>query len=336
MWVNGYINGQKKSAHRNYPDWRPLTCGQKKEIAAFWGMKHPMKMDFVTHEIMMNVKGEFDVRYCPESTFRLHFDDSMLYKVWTDKNYYERYQPALPLAHTYVRNVNGYFLDHDYRPISMAEAKDVVLCNLPLIAKPSLESGEGKNIRLVTNREEAEVVFTQYSNDYLLQELIIQCDLFKQMSPHSVASMRLITAWVDGEVKLLKSHLLCNTTESIAVNVDAGAGQGVVIIPIDKDGKFAETAYFEDAMTLHAFPNGFRFGGLKVPSFKDAVKMAVEAHHSMPMLEFVGWDVAIDESGKPVFIEWNQRGIEVYHSQLSQGPLFGEYTDYFAQRLRLF
>lgn len=333
-WVKGYSVGQLKDAKRVYKDWKPLTGTQKREIVAFWGMKHPAETDFITHEIMMNVKGEFDVKYCPEIVFRLNFDDNIKYRILTDKNYYERYQPQLPLPHTYVRNINGCFLDHEYRIISKEKAREIIVQNLPLIAKPSLDSGEGKNIRLIANEAEADAVFSQYGKDFLLQELIEQCDELKRMSPHSVASFRIITAMVDGEPKLIKSHLLCNTTDSIAVNANTGPGEGVVIVKIDNDEKLADTGFYENAKRLQTLPSGFTFGGLQIPSYKEAAELALKAHQGMPMLDLIGWDITVDSTGKPVFIEWNLRGIEIYHSQLSQGPLFGEYTDYFAGKLR--
>jgi len=333
-WIKGFLAGQLRDAKRVYRDWKPLTKAQKREIAAFWGLRFPSKLDFITHEIMMNVKGEFDVRYCPETVFRLNFDDDAKYRLLTDKNYYERYQPGLPLPYTYVRNVNGCFLDHDYNIITREEAREIIVQHLPLIVKPSLDSGEGKNIRLITNEAETDAVFSQYTKDFLLQELIEQCDVMKKISPNSVASFRMITAMINGEAKLLKSHLLCNTTDSIAVNKNKGPEDGVVFLLTDEQGRLAETGYFENAQVLKVLPSGLSFAGLQIPSYKEAVNMALKAHQSMPMLEFVGWDITIDAKGKPMFIEWNLRGLEIYHSQLTQGPLFGEYTDYYAEKLR--
>jgi len=318
----------------NYPDWKSLTKAQKKEIAEFWGIKHPVSSDFITHEIMLNVKGDYDVRYVPEKIFRLYLDptlgDRKLLLAWDDKNYFDRHQPSLPFPHTYVRNVNGYFLDHDYQPISNEEAKRIITDHLPLIIKPSLISGEGKNIRLITEERHVDEVFNQYDKNYLLQEVIEQCDELKQLSPRSVNSMRIITAIIEGAPRVLRHHLLCNTTDSVAVNTNTGPGEGVVVIAMDNDGKLANMGYYENAKTIDELC-GCHFGGLQIPSFREAVNLALEAHRSMPMLGFIGWDITIGKDNKPVFIEWNLRGIEIYHTQLSQGPLFGPYSDYFAE-----
>lgn len=338
-WSRCYSLWQLKEAKRVYSPWKPLTKGQKKEIAAFWGLKHPVKSDFATHEIMLNVKGVFDVRYVPEKIFRVYLDPMLgnrkMHIPWNDKNYSDRHQPQVPLPHTYVRNVNGYFLDHDYNLINQKEARTIILEHLPLIIKPSLDSGEGKNLKIITTEQEADDIFTNYNKDYLLQEVLVQCDELKQMSSRSVNSMRIITALVNGETKQLTGHLLCNTTDAIAVNVAPKTpGTGVVLIKTDDDGVLSDVGYYENAKKLQTLPSGFTFGGLRIPGYKEAVRIALDAHKSMPFTSFIGWDITIDGNNKPVVIEWNLMGIEIYHSQLTNGPLFGKYTDYFAAKAK--
>ena len=336
--VKKYSIGQWNDAKKNYTDWKTLTKEQKKEITEFWGLKKPSEYDFYTHEIMLNVHGNFDVRYLPERIHKVYLDPSQVKRgfnrPWEDKNYCERFQPKLPLPHTFVRNVDGCFLDHDYKPISCEEAKGIMLDNLPLIVKPSIDSGEGKNLRLVSDEKGVEEVFTAYQKDYLAQAVIEQCELFQKTNPHSVNAMRIVTAMVDGEAKLMSGMLLTNTTDAIACNMNTSPGMGVVCIGIDNDGKLYNTGYYENAKPLQALPNGLEFGGLEVPSYREAVKLALEAHNGMPMFGIVGWDITIDKDNKPLIIEWNLHAIGMYHSQLTTGPLFGEYSDYFAKQAK--
>lgn len=329
-----YSTSQLNAAKCNYPDWKSLTKEQKNEIIAYWGLRCPVKSDFMTHEIMLNVKGDFDVRYVPEKIYRLYIDpglaDRKLTWAWVDKNYYERFLPGLTFPHTYVRNANGWFLDHDYNPIAKEEAKRIMVEHLPLIVKPSLVSGEGKNLRLITDEKSVEEVLLTYPKDYLAQEVIAQCDEFNRMNSHSVAAMRVVTAIVNGKAELMSSMLLTNTTDVIACNRNTAPGVGVVLIGIDDDGKLADTGYFENAKPIRTLPNGFTFGGIQIPSYREAIRLALEAHDSVPMLGIIGWDITIDKNNQPVIIEWNLGGIGMYHSQLTMGPLFGEYSDYFA------
>ena len=329
-----YSTSQLNAAKYNYPDWKSLTKEQKNEIAAYWGLRHSVKSDFMTHEIMLNVKGDFDVRYVPEKIYRLYLDpglaDRKLIWAWVDKNYYERFIPGLTFPHTYVRNANGWFLDHDYNPIGKEEARSIMSQHLPLIVKPSLVSGEGKNLRLITEDKEVDEVLSTYTEDYLAQEVIAQCNEFNSMNSHSVAAMRVVTAIVNGRAELMSSMLLTNTTDAVACNRNTAPGVGVVCIGIDDEGRLADTGYFENAKPIRTLPNGFTFGGVQIPSYKEAIRLAVDAHESVPMLGIIGWDITIDKNNRPVVIEWNLGGIGMYHSQLTTGPLFGEHSDYFA------
>lgn len=336
--VKSYSIGQFNDAKANYPEWKTLTKEQKNEISEFWGLKHPSEYDFYTHEIMLNARGEFDVRYVPEKTHKVYLDPGQVsrkfIRAWEDKNYFDRLQPNLPFPYTFVRNVDGCFLDHDYYPISRDKVKELMIEHLPLIVKPSAESGEGKNLRLVSDAKGVEEVLATYKKDYLAQAVIEQCELFKKTNPHSVNAMRIVTAIVNGEAKLMSSMLLTNTTDAIACNINKGPGEGVVFLAIDGDGKFLDTGYYENAKSLTELPNGLKFGGLQVPSYQEAVALALEAHNAMPMLGIIGWDITIDKDNKPLFIEWNPRAIGMYHSQLTTGPLFGEYSEYFAEQAK--
>ena len=43
-----------------------------------------------------------------------------------------------------------------------------------------------------------------------------------------------------------------------------------------------------------------------------------------PLVRIVGWDIAVDEEGDPVFIEFN---CNPGQNQMTYGPTFGDYTD---------
>ncbi len=64
--------------------------------------------------------------------------------------------------------------------------------------------------------------------------------------------------------------------------------------------------------------------GFEIPSYHEAVETVKRLHLQLPFFNLIGWDVAIDENGDPVVIEWNAKpGL----SQSAYGPGFGEYTE---------
>lgn len=324
----------KRGVTKHY-GWKPLSKEQKNEIAMFWGLKNPKESDFYIHQAMLNVKGEFDVRYCPQIIFRRYLDpllgDRKLTFAWDDKNYFDRHQPSLPLPYTLVRNINGYYLDHDYKPITIDEAHKIIASNLPVIIKPSLVSGHGRGVELVSDVHEIGEINSKFEMNYCIQKQVVQCDELSMMSPRCVNVMRVVTAIIDGEPKLITSCLRCNTSDAIADNVTLGEDQGMVVIGINDNGTLYDKGYYEDSKEIQKLPSGYVFGGLQIPSYEEAVNLAIEAHKSMPMFTFIGWDITIDENNRPLFFEWNLGGIGIYMYQIAAGPLFGKHTEYFAE-----
>jgi hypothetical protein len=70
-------------------------------------------------------------------------------------------------------------------------------------------------------------------------------------------------------------------------------------------------------------PNsGERIEGFALPSWKDAVNLAIAAHESFPRIAFVGWDVAFTENG-PTLIEGNA-GFGSTSPQVTHGVPLGK------------
>ena len=64
--------------------------------------------------------------------------------------------------------------------------------------------------------------------------------------------------------------------------------------------------------------------GYQLPSYDKAVAKVKELHYSLPLFDLVGWDMAVDEVGDPVILEWNANtGL----SQSAFGPGLGDYTE---------
>ena len=64
--------------------------------------------------------------------------------------------------------------------------------------------------------------------------------------------------------------------------------------------------------------------GFEIPSYHQAVETVKRSHYQLPFFNLIGWDVAIDEEGDSVIIEWN---IYTRLSQSAFGPGFGKYTE---------
>lgn len=73
---------------------------------------------------------------------------------YMDKNGYDRLFPDIKKTSILMKNINGRFFSPDDMPISTEEAVKLVLAtDLDCIIKPSIDSGSGKNVKLVRKEE---------------------------------------------------------------------------------------------------------------------------------------------------------------------------------------
>ena len=70
--------------------------------------------------------------------------------------------------------------------------------------------------------------------------------------------------------------------------------------------------------------SGVVLDGYQLPSYDKAIAFVKEMHGYLPFFNLVGWDIAIQENGEPIMIEWNAR------PGLSQSAFcsgMGDYTE---------
>lgn len=146
---------------------------------------------------------------------------------------------------------------------------------------------------------------------FILQERFIQHPEISRYYPHSVNTLRLVTAMgKDGPV-LLGSFMRMGVNGSICDNVSAGG----LCISIDVDsGKLLKYGRYAPAFgrKTDVHPDtGLRFEGFEIPFFKQTREMALSLHEFFYGLHSIAWDIGIAETG-PSFIEANSMWAFVY------------------------
>jgi hypothetical protein len=106
--------------------------------------------------------------------------------------------------------------------------------------------------------------------------------------------------------------------------IDNQSAGGISTI-IGEDGKLGNTAFGGFlADGVGKTDSGVVLEGFEIPSYHKAIETVKSQHFQLPYFNFIGWDVAIDEVGDPVIIEWNAcPGL----SQSAFGPGYGKYTE---------
>ena len=175
----------------------------------------------------------------------------------------------------------------------------------------------------ITNHDGAtiEQVFEKYSMNFQIQERLKQHERMAALNPTSVNTIRLLTYRSGMEVLLVYAVVRIGREGQVIDNQCAGG----LSTYIDKDGNlgsFSYGGYNED--NVIRTDTGIKLGGYHIPSFDKAVEAVKKLHFNLPFFDLVGWDIAIDDEGEPVMLEWNANtGL----SQSAFGPGFGEYTE---------
>ena len=159
------------------------------------------------------------------------------------------------------------------------------------------------------------------SQDYLVQERVIQHNSLDRVYPNSINTIRLITSYdqkqntVTPFAALLRIGAHGNVVDNLA--------KGGIAVGIDlTSGKLSEYGFYKfgkGTKTLSHPDTGFVFKGFEIPYFQEALSQALELHRHLLPLAIIGWDIAIAPDG-PVFIEGNDN-MEIGGSQRTGGGL---------------
>lgn len=291
---------------------RKLTKEQKKEVQDFYVPLIGKKIDVHCHEYFYSRTGVFNKEYVPVNFYHCEIvpraNVRYVGSVLNDKNMCDMLFPGENVVHTILKNMNGYYY-YEGRPVSEEEA--VSLCkNLEeVMIKPSLKS-KGKGISLfsakdgVTNIENKTIgqLFKEYEKDFLIQVWVRQHKDMAALNPSSVNTLRILSYRSGMEVLIIYCVVRIGRSGQVIDNQSAG-GMSTTLTEDGKLGKYAFGGYLED--NIEKTDTGIVLDGYQVPSFDKAIAMVKRLHLQLPFLDIVGWDVAIQEDGEPVLIEFN-------------------------------
>ncbi len=226
---------------------------------------------------------------------------------------------------------NKYFKDfikRDYIKVR-GTSKDALMAFMlkhqTFMAKP-LTGTCGKGIEKINindyeNIDDLYNYLTKEEHNFLLEEIITQCEEVNSIYPQSINTVRIVTILDDAQIP----HIICayfrigngkyvdnfNSGGMVApVNEETGE---VLMAAIDKNKNL-----YTEHPTTHTRIKGFKF-----PNWNDALEMVKKAALIMPEVRYVGWDVCFSPSG-PLLVEGNEYpGHDIYqlpeHTPNKQG-----------------
>lgn len=181
-----------------------------------------------------------------------------------------------------------------------------------LFKPDSAASGYGIEMIFANTAEEAKIevkkrLAKKRRGDFVLEEVIIQHPEMAKFHPQSVNTLRIRTFRFDDRVEMLPSCMRIGIGNSVVDNL----GKGGIGASIDKDG-IVVVACDETGRYYQRHPDTQeQIVGAKIPYWEQVVSFAKQLAQVVPSVRYVGWDLALTESGEWVMIEGNDRAMLV-------------------------
>ena len=324
---NSFLNGYK------------LNADLEHKIKLFW-KKFGLNVDTRWQQAYISVNGIEDHRYIPEDIFYVFIEPNLnrkdLYHAYVDKNNYDRLFTGCKIPRTILRNMSGKYYDGNYEHIKYPDINDFLRKYTgDYILKPSIDSSRAKNVtklqcdsqkicidgKCVTFENIEKII----PRDFLVQEFLDQHSILKNIYPHSLNTLRVVTLRMDNDIHTLQSIVkFGDNSEYVDYTVDkSGFHCG-----LNNNGmlnKFAVDKYFKKYYK-HPY-TGVSFENIQIPQFSSVLDFVKNLHRYLLYFDMVSWDIAIDKNGAPVLIELNLINQGISFLQIHHGPLFGDLTE---------
>lgn len=259
---------------------------------------------------------------------------------YSDKNFYDLIYPEGLFPKTLIRNIDGFYYDHYYKPLNISNDAELIKAldgADKVFVKPATEAGGGREVELfnlngrnyITREGQKltlELLNKVYKISYIIQKPLSQYPALAFFNPTSLNTIRVLTyrSPVTNKINILQTVFRVGAKDQFLDNSRAG-GFSIGMTADGKLNKFAlrkDGSKFDKINDINLAENEYvipMFDEIKAISIVIAEK---NIHHRMLAL-----DMTIDKGGKIHCIEVNNRSNEINFHQLNNGPLFGEFTD---------
>lgn len=290
-----------------------------------WSALLPSKPHGQDYRFYKTFEG-FDSGYIELETFvpivLRTLNPSVFYPAFQYKGLYNSLYERMNQPKTYLKVMNGVWYDGAMNTVNH-DVKDIFGSADRFLLKPIGDFG-GHGVEIVSTGDDVLAVLDNQKGDFVCQEIVKQSESTRQFSSSSLNTFRITTLFING--RCTAENILFRHGRGDSV-VDNGASGGVMV-GVSKEGLFRPYGYDRYANRYEESPNGIRYAGCKIDKVKDLVALVEDAHRRyIPVCGMAGWDVALDEADRPVFIEVNLGDPGIRFEQLcSAQPIFADRT----------
>jgi len=300
-----------------------MTRQLKNEIKAYARDRFGSRAYWPHLALFAEMKGEFIKGWIPDDYFLYILEPRLNPKEYRNmgqqKTYdYQRFgeYAIKPL----FLSITGNFYDPNCRVLNPEQLNRILKeYNGTMVVKQEFGMG-GKEVTVIHSSRFKPRQLNKHKN-YVIQPFIKQHKILNDLYPHSVNTFRVLTFLKkDGSVVVLYSMLRFGV-DGIKVDNLSSGGQ---CIYIDPSGKPASVSYDNLGLPVgeRHQNTGYEFSKLKIPMYRKILDKCIEGHQKNPYVRMIGWDVCIDEHGKPKLIEWNTHRPSYTWEDVLFGPFF--------------
>lgn len=320
------------------PNGIPITPEEKEEIDKFWSQYltpdlRDLFIDYRFYDVFKNVMkdGQRLSYYLPDTFYNAFVDDYYTNpqesRPCNHKNFYDMIFEGAKQPKTLFRKLYGIYLDADYKEISLKEAISRSKDESEVVLKIGKDSSGGKGVMFWTpavDDEDKLISFLKSSNDILCQVAIKQHEGLNILNPTSINTIRMLTFFFEDKVYMLSSFIRFGAEGSRLDNIHSGG----YACGIDEHGRLRETARDIAGTIIDHRPQGKCLNEIRIPNYDKCVELVTDlAKRFVIISRLIGWDIAIDEKGDPVVIEFGPTYCGSNFHQLCNGPIFGDLTE---------
>jgi hypothetical protein len=284
------------------------------------------------HKAYAAASGVSSIDYMPEDLFYNVFENRLnprqRKEAYKDKNHYDRLGWTC-LPETIFRIINGRLFDPFYQMIDAMVALELARSTglEEFVVKPARETGGGSRITFLDLDALTRFVPEQSRSqaDWIIQRPVMQHEAMAELHESSVNTIRMMTIRMGLEISVISSFVRIGAGEARVDNLTLGGGLGA---GVDPDGRLHICGYNTRLQRITRHPNhDYQLDQFVIPSFVEAQRTCIALHSTIPELDLISWDVAIDRRGRPTIMEFNVRRQDINLSQVCNGPVLGPYID---------
>ena len=316
---------------------KPLTIQQREDINAFWStyLSDDLRDLFVNFSYYENYNsvlsdGERLCLYMPDSFYQTFIDEYYSNPQHSepsdDKNLYDLYFHDVNRPVTLFRKTKDFILDGDYHEISLDDAIHLCRNEHEVILKKGKYSCGAKGILFWNAKQNVNdlLCFLDGSPNIICQRVIKQHSELSRLNPTSVNTIRMLTFIFGGQVHILSSVLRMGVNGAKVDNASSGG----IVCGIKPNGQLKNVAYSASGQKYNQHPQGTAFESVIIPNYEQCLSIVTSlAKRFCTVSRMISWDLAIDEIGNPMLIEFNLSLGQIDFHQLCNGPILGEMTE---------